>query len=40
MTSGIHAALPKAQFSIRRGIEIHLHQVDQATGGPEEDDEW
>jgi hypothetical protein len=33
LTSGIHAALPKAHSSIRREIESHLHQVDQTTGG-------
>jgi hypothetical protein len=40
LTSGIHAALPKTQSSIRREIEIHLQRVDQAAGGPEEDGEW
>ena len=40
LTSGIQAALPKTQSSIRREIEIDLQQVDQAAGGPEEDGEW
>ena len=40
LASGSHAALPKAKSSIRREIEIHLQQVGQAAGGPEEDGEW
>jgi hypothetical protein len=34
LTAAIHAALPKAQCSIRWDSEIQLHKVDRTTGRP------